>query len=151
MYSQFPPWKSFLLLHQWDPGKILANPQRISTSPLKHKTDSQQQFKCTRLGPVIWVFSPHHIPSFQARDISVAQVGNPVKSWLKPPCQTLSGVSFPIPNKLTSYVKFWTVATTMETLKKELGLHQEDRNPGPFQLFRLTPAFHPLSRELLFF
>lgn len=31
-------------------------------------------------------------------------------------------------------MKFWTAATSIESLKEELGLHQEDSNPEPFQL-----------------
>lgn len=45
----------------------------------------------------------------------------------------------------------WTAATSIESLKKELSLHQGDSDPGPFQLFRFTSPFHPLSRELLLF
>lgn len=91
------------------------------------------------------------------------QVGSPVKSLLKPQSQNLNGAHFPTPTKVKNYAShrsdsmvlvrvvfqphwfcdsvIWSAAASMESLKKELGLHQEDSDSGPFQLLRLTPPF----------
>lgn len=131
-------------------GKQWPIQQRISTSALKSKTESQQQFKCTRLGPIIYLVSPHHTPSSQAKDTSVTQVGSPVKSLLKPLSQNFGGV-FSHPQQTDKLYEILDCCHNYGVIEKELVLHQEDSNPGPFQLFRLTAPFYPLSRELLFF
>lgn len=129
-------------------GKYWPTPQKIPTSPLKsksHNSNSKVQG---------WVPSSSYflltIPNSWARDTSVTQAGRSVKCLLEPLSQILSGVSFPISSKLTSYIQFWTVDTIVEPLKKELGFHQEDNNPGPSRLFRLIALFHPLRGELIF-
>lgn len=149
-----------LLLFPWEnTGPYYQVRELLSLSQDKVTTAMQ----CTRLGP-------HHPAVLSLAQLKFwgqghlwTQVGSPVKSLLKPQSQNLNGAHFPTATKVKNYAShrsdsmvlvrvvfqphwfcdsvIWSAAASMESLKKELGLHQEDSDSGPFQLLRLTPPF----------
>lgn len=123
-------------------GKYWPIPPSIWTPPSESKTESQQWWNVQG-----WVPSSNCFILGTAQDWLWTQAGHPVKLLLKPLSQNLSGAHFLTPNKLKNRAShrsdsmvlvrglfqphwfcnsvIWTAATSMESLKKELGLHQE--------------------------
>lgn len=143
-------------------GKYWPTPPSTWTASFESKMESQQWWNVQG-----WVSSSNCSilaqPVFRGQGYLWTQAGSPVKPLLKPLSQNLCGAHFPNPNKLKNYAShrsdsmvlvrglfqphwfcnsvIWTAATSMESLKKELGLHQKGSDPGPFQLLRLTAPF----------
>lgn len=113
-------------------------PQKISASPLKLKTVSQQQFKCVRLGPILCflLFISQYLSQrnfcytgIQPNRFLIETIElGPHWNEFSHPQQTYRSVGL-LP-------QLWSHG------KKGLGLCQEDNNSGGFQIGSQLPSTH---------